>query len=182
VVAVWVKASLTMSTYASRCQLAACFALVAASATIRAQTPDANWNLAVIDRILAGVKPGQQLAQVGDMQILVYNLRAWRNRLAGGPLPESTFDGTAPSWTGGVVYYTFDASVSAPNQKAFLDGANEWATFANFAVCAKDDAGQLRDHPTERRSGRRTVGGGDGGRATIPADWADRVEPANDLP
>jgi hypothetical protein len=108
------------------------------SRQLPAQTQDSTaWSVAVLDKLLAGVKPGQNLVQVGDMQILATNLRTWRNQLAGGPTPSLAFDGTAPTWTGGNVYYTFDSSVSAAHQKAFLDGANEWATFASLRVIAR---------------------------------------------
>jgi len=103
---------------------------------LRAQTNDVNWSVGVLDRILATVPPGQRLAQVGDMQILVSKLKAWRNQLAGAPSQDSTFDGSAPTWTSGNVYYEFTTSgsnaVSAAHQKAFLDGAAEWAMFANL--------------------------------------------------
>jgi hypothetical protein len=77
----------------------------------------------VLDELLVGVARGQRLVQVGDMQILTVNPQAWRNKLAGAPIPNLAFDGTAPTWTGGNVYYTFDPSVSAAHQKAFLNGA-----------------------------------------------------------
>ena len=91
-----------------------------------------DWNLAVLDKILAAVPSGAKLARVGDMEILVSNLRAWRNQLAGEPVLNLAFDGAAPIWTSGNVYYTFDENVSAAHQKVFLDGAKEWATFANL--------------------------------------------------
>ncbi len=90
-----------------------------------------DWNVAVLDKILAAVPPGQKLAQVGDMRIQVPLLQYWRNQLAGAPQPQLAFDGTAPTWTGGNVYYSFSNNVSAVKQKAFLDGAAEWTTFAN---------------------------------------------------
>ncbi|HWX22285.1 MAG TPA: M12 family metallopeptidase [Candidatus Binatia bacterium] len=106
--------------------------LLAGSHALHAQTASTTWSVGVLDRILAAVPPGQNLAQVGDMQIRVSNLRTWRNQLTAQPTPQAAFDGTAPLWTAGNVYYTFDGSVSAAHQKAFLDGANEWATFANL--------------------------------------------------
>ena len=90
-----------------------------------AQDKRADWNVQVLDQILASVPAGEKLARVGDMEILVSNLRAWRNELAGQPAPGLAFDGNAPIWTGGDLYYTFDPSVSAAHQKAFLDGAKE---------------------------------------------------------
>lgn len=97
-----------------------------------AQKKPIDWNVVLLDKILASVPAGQKLARVGDMEILVSNLRAWRNHLTGEPSLNLAFDGDAPIWTGGNVYYTFDANVSAAKQKAFLDGAKEWATFANL--------------------------------------------------
>ena len=102
------------------------------NASLFAGTPAANWNVAVLDKILAGVQPGQTLAQVGDMQIQISLLRGWRNQLAGAPQPQLAFDGTAPTWTDGDVYYSFSNNVSTVEQQAFLDGAAEWATFANI--------------------------------------------------
>lgn len=114
------------------------FLTVVASVSIplRATTLSTNhWDVTILDRILGNVQSGQKLAQIGDMQILVSNLRTWRNQLAGVPTLESAFDGTAPLWTGGNVYYTFSSdgatAVSDIYQRAFLDGAKEWETFAN---------------------------------------------------
>ena len=97
-----------------------------------APSASANWSVAVLDKILAGVPPGQTLAQVGDMQIQVSLLQTWRNQLAGGPQPLLAFNGVTPTWTDGNVYYSFSNNVSAVEQQAFLDGAAEWATFANL--------------------------------------------------
>ena len=55
----------------------------------------------MLDGIVAAVPPGQKLARVGDMEILVTNLKAWRAQLAGGPAPKIAFAGGVPAWTGG---------------------------------------------------------------------------------
>lgn len=95
-----------------------------------------NWNVAVLDQILAGVQPGQKLAQIGDMQVLVSRLAAWRNQLAGLPSTQSAFDGIAATWPDGDVYYSFSDSgtnaVPADLQAAFLNAAADWAMFANL--------------------------------------------------
>ncbi|MFO1475410.1 MAG: M12 family metallopeptidase [Verrucomicrobiota bacterium] len=110
------------------CRLGAVWVVIAASlAPVRAQNN--TWDISQIDRILAAVPAGQSTATVGDMQILVSNLRAWRAQLTG---EKSAFDGTIPTWTGGNVYYNFDGSVTPAHQKVFLDCAAEWATFANL--------------------------------------------------
>ncbi len=114
----------------------ASFTLIVTPTPLHAQPQSEDWNVAVLDQILAGVKPGQSLVQVGDMEILVANLTAWRDQLAGGPSPLLAFAGGVPTWTGGNVYYTFSSSgtnaVPANLQAAFLDAAAEWATFANL--------------------------------------------------
>ena len=91
-----------------------------------------SWDVAVLDQILAAVPPGRSLVRIDDMDILVSRLKGWRNRLAGVPSPELAFDGVAPMWTGGNVYFNFDGSVTVAHQKVFMDCAAEWATFANL--------------------------------------------------
>src|SRR5580700_6097828 len=90
--------------------LVALTTLLFAPARLHAQTQTADWNVAVLNQILAGVQPGQALVQVGDMNILVRNLQAWRDQLAGGPAQLSAFSGAVPTWTDGDVYYTFATS------------------------------------------------------------------------
>ena len=90
-----------------------------------------------MDKILASVQLGQTTARVDDMEILVSNLQTWRNQLAGLPSPKLAFDGSAPTWPAGNVYYAFSNNVSTAKQKAVLDGAAEWATFANLHFLAR---------------------------------------------
>ncbi len=117
----------------SRCALAILTVIFLLVQPLFAALPvAANWNVTVLDKILAGLPPGQKLAPVGDMQIPVSLLQNWRHQLAGGPQPKLAFDGTAPTWTDGDVYYSFSNDVSTVEEKAFLDGAAEWATFANI--------------------------------------------------
>jgi hypothetical protein len=95
-----------------------------------------GWSVAYLDQVLAAVQPGQTTAQVGDMQILVTNLQYWRDELVGKANPQLAFDGTAPTWPGGNVYYVFDTNsgTAVPDieKQAFIDCANEWAAFANL--------------------------------------------------
>lgn len=95
--------------------------------------PAPTWDAAVLDALLAATPSEQELVQIGDMQILKTRLEAQRNLMAGGGRTNNlSFSGVAPLWTSGNVFFTFDASVSAAKQKAFLDGAAEWAMFANL--------------------------------------------------
>jgi hypothetical protein len=111
--------------------------LAAFPCSLSGQASSKGWDVAYLDQILAGARPDQVLVQAGDMQILVRNVKAWRGQLAGVPNPNLAFDGTAPTWTAGNVYYTFDGTISAFNQKVLLDGAVEWATFANLHFIAR---------------------------------------------
>ena len=104
---------------------------------LRTAAETTDWSVAFLDELLASVAPGQTTVLIGDMEILVRNVRAWRNQLAGSPGPQSAFNATVPKWTGGEVYYTFDASVSAAKQRAFVDGAAEWAMMANLRFIAR---------------------------------------------
>lgn len=96
-----------------------------------------DWNVAVLDQILAATPVAETTASVGDMTIPRAYLQNWRNRLAGAPQPHVAFNGGFTPWTGGNVYYSFSNNVSAAKQKAFLDGAAEWATFANLRFLAR---------------------------------------------
>lgn len=65
-------------------------------------------------------------------------VQAARARLAAGETqPELAFDGNVVLWPGGVVPCVFDSGVSVSHQKAFLDAAVDWATFANVSFVAR---------------------------------------------
>ena len=117
------------------CALVACY--LAAPFTLSAQTSTTDWSIAALDQILTNVQSGQKTARIDDMEILVSNLQAWRNQLAGLPQPQLAFDGSTPTWPNGNIFYTFSNNVSLAKQKAVLDGAAEWATFANLHFIAR---------------------------------------------
>lgn len=105
--------------------------LAAIPAAFAAVAP--SWDTRWLNELLAATPPEQTLVQIGDMQLLTDRLRAQQNLVVGGSTTNTlAADGLAPLWSSGTVYYTFDASVSAAKQKAFLDGAAEWAMFANL--------------------------------------------------
>ncbi len=112
-----------------------CLALimVCGSPVLRAVAPSSgDWNLAVLDQIIAAVPANEKFARIDDMQVPVTYLQTWRNKLAGAPQPKSAFYNGFIPWTSGNVYYVFDVSVAPANQKVFLDCCAEWATFANL--------------------------------------------------
>ena len=104
------------------------FILTAASAAL-ADTAD---DVAAYDAILAAVPPGESSVALGDMIAPIETVRLWRNKLAGVRAPRSATPGGVSKWTGGNVYYTFNANVSAAHRTATLDAMAEWATYANL--------------------------------------------------
>lgn len=114
--------------------------LVATVALCAGAPSETNWDVAVLDRVLAGVTPGQETVAVGDVGFKVSVLREWRDRLATqsqpGPQPQSAFRSGLQTWTSGTVPYAFETTGSTPvtavHQRAFVDAAHEWETFANL--------------------------------------------------
>jgi len=84
---------------------------------------------AVYNAILASVKPGQTTVEMGDMIVPVTRVQAWRDRALGLRAATQT---SADPWPGGVVYYAFNANVSAEKRAHFVDACEEWAMFANL--------------------------------------------------
>ena len=97
---------------------------------------DSSKTVAAYDAILAGVTPGQTTIPLGDMIVPVATVRLWRDQLAGTAAPSSASQTGVSKWTGGIVYYAFDASVienaTVKHRTATLDAMAEWATFANL--------------------------------------------------
>jgi titin len=117
-------------------------------------------DIAAIDRILAGVKPGQTIVELGDMGVTPEQLRAIRGRLAGAPQTNAvTPSGTSYKWPGGIVYFRFDndTAITAERKQAFRDAIAEWTAFANVqfvelpsppAAPGQSDYVQVRNDPT----------------------------------
>ena len=103
------------------------------------------WDIAVIDQVLATVKPGQKMVPFGDVGIKPDVLRAFRQKLVEeqggsneGPSPSAdTPPGTAFKWPAGVVPYRFDptqvsnGTITAAKMQQFRDAVAEWAESAN---------------------------------------------------
>jgi parallel beta-helix repeat protein len=91
------------------------------------------WSIEQLDELLA-TSAGDDVL-VDDMLFKRSTLRNHRDRLAGKPASGDSTDaanpGGTPLWSGGNVYYRFDATVSAIHQEQFLAAANEWMAYAN---------------------------------------------------
>lgn len=104
------------------------------------------WDIGVIDKALATVKPGQKMVRFGDVGIKPEDLKVFRQRLVDeqarssqGPSPTAdTPPGTAFKWPAGIVPYRFDptqvsnGTITAAKMQQFRDGVAEWAAFANL--------------------------------------------------
>jgi hypothetical protein len=104
------------------------------------------WDIGVIDKALATVKPGQKMVPFGDVGIKPEDLKVFRQRLVDeqarssqGPSPTAdTPPGTAFKWPAGIVPYRFDptqvsnGTITAAKMQQFRDGVAEWAAFANL--------------------------------------------------
>lgn len=88
--------------------------------------------VAAYDAILATVGPEQTTVALGDMIVSVETVRLWRDQFAGTAPPGSASKTGINKWTGGNVYYAFNANVSAAHQAAFVDAARDWESFANL--------------------------------------------------
>ncbi len=108
--------------------------LLAASSTL-AKPYEAE--VAAYDAMLAAVPPGQTTIAMGDMTVPVAAVQLWRDKLAGTAPADSASQTGINKWTSGIVYYAFNANVSAAHQTATLDAMGEWATFANLTFTAR---------------------------------------------
>jgi hypothetical protein len=139
--------------------VAVLLALLPLTSISRAQSN--TWDIAVLNKILANVPPRQSVAQVGDMFISVSVLQASLDQLTGGVHSELAFDGAFHAWTSGTVFYSFSNNVSTAQQKAFLDGMNEWAMFANLHYTARTTQSNyvtIADGGTNQEGGDSAVG------------------------
>ncbi len=108
--------------------------LLAGGWALVAQVADSNWDARVLERILAEAAPGARLIRMGDMLLPRAYLEAARDRAAGkspGSQLDSAFAGPLTLWPGGVVPFDFAADVTPEHQRAFVDAARDWSTFAN---------------------------------------------------
>ena len=101
-------------------------------ATVSDAIADPSKVVAAYDSILAGVAPEQTTIALGDMIVPVSTVRLWRDQLAGTAAPSNASQTGINKWTSGIVYYAFNANVSAVHRTATLDAMAEWAAFANL--------------------------------------------------
>jgi len=116
------------------------FVVLAASGIVVADSPDPRAAAAAAyDAILAKVTPDQTTVVFGDMIVPVATLQLWRDKLDGNgqTAPPSASQNGINLWSGGNVYYAFNANVTAVHQKDFIDAAGEWMAFANVHFIAR---------------------------------------------
>ncbi len=137
--------------------MAALFLLVPGVLTTRAQSGSSapvdttKKSVEAYDKLFKTLKPGQQIAYVGDMGFRVDVLKRWRDHLAGqspsGIGTKGAFDwDNYLSWPNGRIPYLFDSSVPANVKSLFLAGVFEWQKAADIRWEAKtsSDADYVR--------------------------------------
>jgi hypothetical protein len=121
--------------------------------------------VAVYNGILASVKPGQTTVEMGDMIVPVERVTAWRDAAMGLRSATRT---EADAWPGGVVYYTFNANVSAEKRAHFTDACAEWATFANLTFTPRtNEPNYIRVNEDPSLDGGNSAVGMSGGRQDL---------------
>jgi hypothetical protein len=107
-----------------------------------AQAADYTWDLAVLDDLASKTAPDEVAVSKGCMQLRGWQVRGFRDKLrmiAGGNrvTPQFAVQSPVTLWPGGVVPYVFDASVTASQQRIFLDAAGDISTFANVSFVTR---------------------------------------------
>src|ERR1035441_10258440 len=107
----------------------------------RAQTMETITNsINGFEALLANVQPNQQVVYVGDMGFSPAYLRAWISQLqrtaglsvTNTAAPHSAFSGSASTWPGGVVPYTYDSSMTPAMTNEFEGAIYVWQKVANL--------------------------------------------------
>jgi hypothetical protein len=139
-------------------------AAISGSADTEQHAPQpGGWDAAVWDRLLKSAPPGARFLQASDMILpreYVRHVRDWLE--AGRKEPDSAFDGHVTLWPGGLVYYSFASDITSLHQKAFLDAAADWSTFANVSFVLRTtqtDYLLVQDGQGENSSGVGKLGG-----------------------
>jgi len=133
--------------------------------------------VALYDRTLDAVTPGQTEVALGDLLVGVETLRAWRGRLAGGPQPRSATATGIALWPEGRVYYAFDGTVSTAERAAFVAAMAEWVLFADLQFIERTmepDYLNVREQDLDPEIGGQASLGVRGGPQTFdiaPAGW-----------
>src|SRR5262249_17260841 len=117
---------------------------VPASAGSTRSESQKSYDLVLVEKALAQVRPDQPYVAFGDIGIAAWQLKAFRSRLIAEETGQGTDQidadtppGTAFKWTGGIIPYRFDqtqvsnGTITAAKMQQFRDGVAEWIAFAN---------------------------------------------------
>ncbi|RYG57751.1 hypothetical protein EON80_27895 [bacterium] len=127
----WVRARRVVS-FTS---IAACGVLMAVSSPVKAQSAPSN--LQLLDQALLKSQGADEVF-VGDMIFPRANFLNYRDKVAGqgDRSTRSSFYNVA-RWTGGNVYYSFNASLPTAQRTAFLEACREWEKWVNVKFVAR---------------------------------------------
>lgn len=121
-----------------------------------------EWSAQVWDRLLRSAPANARLLHAGDMILPREYVRHARDWLRSGrPRGDSAFDGDVTIWPNGIVYYAFSADITPVHQKAFVDAANDWASFAHVSFVRRTTQPNylLVENDTGNSSGVGMLGG-----------------------
>jgi parallel beta-helix repeat protein len=118
-------------------------------------------SIARLNEVIAGLENPDDVAFLGDSGFSRQTLEGFRDELrikAGLPVPKATTSPSKIPWSGGYVYYQFDASVnnavdSAKKKKAFRDACAEWAMFGYLNFIEEKGSGGVGTYINVAESG-----------------------------
>lgn len=123
-----------------QCGTAMC-AFGIATGMVGAEPSKYDHDIAVYERLIAEIQPGQLHVACGDYGLTPAQLQTFHDELVArrnGGRTRSATPATVVFWTGGTVNYRFDATqvgsgtITASKMRQFRDSVNEWAAFANL--------------------------------------------------
>ncbi|PQV64728.1 Carboxypeptidase regulatory-like domain-containing protein [Abditibacterium utsteinense] len=118
--------------------MAALLSVVPSAQVQAAPAKAAPTNNQILDKILAGVKPGQKFVKIDDMLMPVEKVRAYRNKsggnrtASGNRTTSSAFERHTTYWPNGIVPYVIDGSLQPAQRTLFIEGAREWESIARL--------------------------------------------------
>ncbi|RYX81766.1 hypothetical protein EON83_22645 [bacterium] len=148
---------------------------LAPSLSVTAQAQSTPSNLQLLDKALDKAPDSNRVA-IDDMLFPRANFLAYRNKVAqqdGRHLSSAFYNTTR--WTGGNVYYSFDASLPTNQRTAFLDACAEWEKWVNVKFTARStQANYINVYQDANNSSYSYIGMVGGSQQMSLAPWATK--------
>ena len=94
--------------------------------TVAAQSATTEQDIKHLDALLARANPEQDCVHVDDMRIKASSLREYRDSLVGSIGTRASVHPWVSTWTGSVIPYAYDSSVSASRRAEFDAPLRGW--------------------------------------------------------